>query len=74
MVILKNIQKTKDSISADYYPEGKGPKGFMKIRLSDGEVMEHENVCSVSAPHVLYELRRLVERDSLPTEKTVLWY
>jgi hypothetical protein len=26
MVILKNIKKTKDDISADYYLEGKKPK------------------------------------------------
>lgn len=74
MTVLKNIRKTADSISADYYPEGKDPKGFMKIRLSDGEIMEHENVCSISAPHVLYELRRLAKRDNPPIEKTVLWY
>ena len=59
MTVLKNIQKTIDSISADYYPEGENPKGFMKIRLSDGEIIEHENVSSLSAPHVLFELRRL---------------
>ena len=31
MVILKNIKKTNNMISADYYPEGKEPKGFMRI-------------------------------------------
>ena len=30
MVILKNIKKTNNMISADYYPEGKEPKGFMR--------------------------------------------
>ena len=74
MIVLKNIQKTADSISADYYPEGREPKGFMKISLLDGTVMEHKNICSFSAPHVLYELRRLIKRDNLPAEKTVLWY
>lgn len=74
MTVLKNIQKTVDSISADYYPEGKGPKGFMKIQLSDGKIMEHKNVCSISAPHVLYELRRLAKIDDPPVEKTIIWY
>lgn len=32
MVILKNIKKTQNDISADYYIEGTGPKGFMKVR------------------------------------------
>ena len=40
MVILKNIKKVSDSISANYYPEGKEPAGFMKIRIPDGEIVE----------------------------------
>ena len=44
MVILKNIKKTNNMISADYYPEGKEPKGFM--RIEDGKVTEHENASS----------------------------
>lgn len=74
MVILKNIKKTENSISADYYPEGKKPKGFMKMRISDEEVVEHEMACMLSAPHVRYELRRLAKLNTPPTEKTVLWY
>ena len=35
MVILKNIKKVSDSISANYYPEGKEPAGFMKIRIPE---------------------------------------
>lgn len=35
MVILKNIKKINNTISAEYYPEGKEPKGFMKISLID---------------------------------------
>ena len=42
MVILKNIKKTNDTISADYYPEGKEPKGFMKMKLKDEEIIEHD--------------------------------
>ena len=30
MVVLKNIQKVGNSISADYYPEGADLKGFMR--------------------------------------------
>lgn len=74
MVVLKNINKTKSDISADYYPEGKGPKGFMKMSLGDGGIVKHENASSFAAPHVRYELRRLAKMDSPPKEKTVLWY
>lgn len=72
MVILKNIKKISNTISADYYPEGKEPKGFMKIE--DGKVTEHENASSFAAPHVRNELKRLVKMDNPPVEKTVLWY
>ena len=72
MVILKNIKKTNNMISADYYPEGKGPKGFM--RIEDGKVTEHENASSFAAPHVRNELRRLAKMENPPTEKTVVWY
>lgn len=74
MVILKNITKVKDSISADYYPEGKEPVGFMKIRISTGEIIEHENTSMFAAPHVKHELKRLAQMGNLPKEKTVLWY
>lgn len=74
MVILKNIKKTKNDISADYYPEGKQENGFMRIRLSDNEVIEHEMASMFSAPHVRSELIRLGKLDNPPLEKTVLWY
>ena len=72
MVILKNIKKTNNMISADYNPEGKEPKGFM--RIEDGKVIEHENASSFAAPHVRNELKRLARMDNPPVEKTVLWY
>lgn len=74
MVILKNIRKTKNDISADYYPEGGEPKGFMKMRLSDNEILAHEMTSMFSAPHVRSELLKLAKMDNPPTEKTVLWY
>ncbi len=74
MVVLKNIQKTGNSISADYYPEGADLKGFMKISVGDGTVLEHRNVSSFSASHVLRELKRLARLEYPPKEKIVLWY
>ena len=49
-------------ISADYYPEGKEPKGFM--RIEDGKVTEHENASSFAAPHVRNELKRLAKMET----------
>ena len=74
MVILKNIRKTDDTISVDYYPEGKEPRGYMDINLESGDVIGHNNASSFAASHVRRELKRLVKRDELPREKTVLWY
>ena len=74
MVILKNIMKNSDSISADYYPEGENRGGHMKLILVDGEIVSHENADDFSAVHVLYELRRLAKMENPPSEKTVLWY
>lgn len=73
MVILKNIEKTNNDISADYYIEGREPKGFMRVRISDEEVLEHENA-GYGSSHVRSELRRLAKMDNPPREKTVLWY
>ena len=53
MVILKNIKRTEDNISADYYPEGKGLKGFMKMRLSDQKIIEEGVKFSVSMGKIL---------------------
>lgn len=72
MLVLKNIKKTNDAISADYYPEGKEPKGFMKMK--DGKIVEHNNTSSFAAAHVRRELKRLARLDNPPKEKTILWY
>lgn len=75
MVILKNIIKTETEISTEYFPEGKEPKGFLKMRLSDNKIIEHDEVRHSMAPsHVRRELVRLAEMDDPPKEKTVLWY
>lgn len=74
MVILKNITKTKNNISADYYPEGRSEKGFMSMNLKSEEVIEHHNVSSFAAAHVKRELTRLAKIEDPPKEKTILWY
>ena len=73
MVILKNIRKTAKAISADYYIEGREPKGFMKISILDGEILEQKSA-GYGAVHVKYEWRRLAKLENLPEEKMVFWY
>lgn len=77
MVVLKNITKTKDSISANYYPEGDMNKeGFMKMSIPDKKIIEHKKAveCSTAPVHAMYELRRMADRENPPKEITVLWY
>lgn len=52
MVILKNIKRTENSISTSYYPEGKEPKGFMKMRVFNEKIVEHESVSMFAVVHV----------------------
>lgn len=56
MVVLKNIHKKGNCISADYYPEGGDSKGFMKVSVEDRTILEHHNVSSFSASHVLLRI------------------
>ena len=74
MVILKNITKTENNISADYYPEGRAEKGFMSMSLKNEEIVEHHNVSSFAAAHVRLELKRLAKMEEPPKEKKLLWY
>ena len=47
----------------------------MKMRLTDGEIIEHDGSTYSMAPsHVRRELVRLAKMDNPPKEKTVLWY
>lgn len=74
MVILKNITKTENDISADYYPEGRKEKGFMLMDLKSEKIVAHHNVSSFAATHVRLELKRLAKMEEPPKEKTLLWY
>lgn len=73
MVTLKNIRKTENDISADYYIEGNPEKGFIKINTLNGEVIEHKSV-GYGYSHAIYELEQLATLDNPPTEIIVFWY
>ena len=79
MVILKNIIKTKNSVSANYYPEGNmNEDGFMEMSIPDKKIIAHKKAVEYStAPaHVMYALRDIVDvdKDDFPEEIAVLWY
>lgn len=74
MVVLKNINRGNDYIEAEYFPDNSSKKGFMRIRVSDSVVVEHQNASMTSAPHVKKELLKLLSQKKIPKQKTVLWY
>lgn len=75
MVVLRNIKKTGNNIETDYYPEGGNEKFHMVLNISDGSIVEHNgNEFSMSPAHVKRELLRLSKTETLPKEKTLLWY
>ena len=75
MLVLKNIRKTNNVIEANYYLEGTD-KGYMKIRLSDGVILEHQkpNAVAYGSSHAQKELLRISKLSAVPNEKTVIWY
>lgn len=74
MVVLKNINRDDNYISADYYPENNKAKGFMKINITNEEIVEHDCASNCASAHVLRELRRLAKVNNLPKVKKLLWY
>lgn len=74
MVVLRNIKKTANSISADYYPEEADGKGYMKLRLGDLEEIEHEPVGCMAPAHVRHVLELLSEKENVPETYTDIWY
>lgn len=80
MVKLKNICKDDKYISAYYAPEGEEEElGYVKIRISDREVVEkrvtsEDGVLGFYYKHVRKALRDILEEGETPKERTVMWY
>ena len=78
MLILRNIKREGNTISADYYPEGEAEFGHIEIDSISGEIVFLQKapiyMHSPFATHARYELMRLSNLKKLPEERTVLWY
>lgn len=79
MVKLKNIRKAEGYISASYTPEDTSEEGYIKIRLSDGEVVEQrltseDGVTWFYFRHVRKALWEMMEEDEIPEKRTIMWY
>jgi len=78
MLVLRNIKKDGNIISADYYPENEPEFGHIKIDFTSGEIVFLQKAPRYTyfgdARHAWYELMRLAKLEEPPKEKTVLWY
>lgn len=75
MVTLTNIKIENGYISADYQTCGIDEIGYLRIRIEDGEVVEHVDVGYGSG----HAIRRLWEfaksgNDTIPDELITMWY
>lgn len=83
MVRLKNINKTKDYIEWDYYPEDSKEYGYIKMSLTDFEIMEERlhYLDKKRAGYTIYKrmsknhlIRKIKNNETIPKEITVMWY
>ena len=80
MVTLINIKKTDEYIEANYIPEDTGEEGYIKMRLSDREVVERTltpsdgTVLRSYFVHARNGLIQILEESASPEKWVVMWY
>ena len=79
MLKLKNIKVNHGIISAEYDPENSGILGSVSIDVASGEIVqskisEYDKDFPVYLDHAAACLEKLALQDSIPEEKTVMWY
>lgn len=79
MVKIKDINRVGGFIEAKYTPEDSHEEGYVKIRVSDGEVIS-KKITSLDGTigfyftHVRNALVELIGEEDLPKERVVMWY
>ena len=73
MILLKNIKRTPDYISADYKFDSGDESGTMRLNMPDGTI-ERDGDSGYGLSHVETVLRELSESESVPSEYAVVWY
>ena len=82
MLTLKNIKKTNDSISAEYFPEKEKQCGFIKVDLATLEIVEKRVAPTENADDTVYSapaagrLRQYIDNNvtEFPETAHVIWY
>lgn len=79
MLILKKIKRNDEYIEAYYTPEDSNEEGYIKIRLSDEEVIEKKLTSYDRALAAYFGMARnklwdILKDADIPTEIKVMWY
>ena len=78
MITLKKIKREGNIISADYYIEDDSGRGYVEVDFTTEKIIflqappGWENYSCAS--HAKRELLRIAKSDTIPEERTVLWY
>lgn len=79
MVTLIKINKTDEYIEANYIPEHEPEEGYIKMRLSDHEIVERKLTpsdvgLSSYFVHARNGLVQVLKEDTIPAKWVVMWY
>ena len=77
MLHLKNIRITTEYAEADYYPETSQERGYIKIALPSGGLIESRMVEEYGKGyfwHAVWGLQEMVEAGQNWPEKCIAWY
>ena len=78
MLRLRKIERDKDYITAEYYPEEGEEGGYLKIS-KNGKIIEvkkttYDEMCNTYCLKAMNYLMSIRNDEEIPKEKTILWY
>ena len=79
MVKLVKIRRTDDYIETYYIPESSDEEGYIKMRLSDDEILDkrltsYDDIIAWYFRYAYYKLKEIKNDPELPKERLVMWY
>lgn len=78
MVVLRNIERKKDTIEADFYPEDSKEAGHVVVDIESKKIISKVDVKGYEffsyAHHAKNGLIDLIEKEELPEKYIVMWY
>lgn len=77
MLRLENVKIQDNIAEADYYPEAKTEKDFIRINLDTREILELVITSGCEAMHPAHAMRtliRMAEEGDTSTTRMTMWY